>query len=172
MKHRQKRLTDEQWELIEPLLPPPLRRRDNRGRPWASHRACREGSLWILQTGAAWRFLPDEFPSPSTCGRRQWEEQGVWLDAWRALLGAHADTIPIRCGSGSGSAALTRSCPAGRTTKPGATKTAESSAGTNAAGAWSEPTPGLANSADCWFVMNICSSPAKPSSTSLASGLL
>ena len=90
MKKRQKLLTDEQWQFIEPLLPPPIRRRDNRGRPWASNRACFEGILWILQTGAAWRFLPDEFPSPSTCWRRlkQWEEEGVWLDAWRTLLGA------------------------------------------------------------------------------------
>ena len=90
MKKRQKLLTDEQWELIEPLLPSPRRRRDNRGRPWAANRACFEGILWILQTGAAWRFLPDEFPSPSTCWRRlqQWEDEGVWLDAWRALLGA------------------------------------------------------------------------------------
>ncbi len=90
MKKRQKLLTDEQWLLIEPLLPEPRRRKDNRGRPWASNRACFEGILWILQTGAAWRFLPDEFPSPSTCWRRlkQWEEEEVWLDAWRALLGA------------------------------------------------------------------------------------
>jgi hypothetical protein len=46
--------------------------------------------LWILQTGAAWRFLPEEFPSPSTCCRRlqQWEKEGVWLQAWRTLLGA------------------------------------------------------------------------------------
>src|SRR5947207_3114343 len=90
MKKRQKLLTDEQWELVEPMLPPPRRRRDNRGRPWASNRACFEGILWILQTGAAWRFLPDEFPSPSTCWRRlkQWEDEGVWLNAWRTLLGA------------------------------------------------------------------------------------
>ena len=89
MKKRQKLLTDEQWQLVEPLLPSPRRRKDNRGRPWASNRACFEGILWILQTGAAWRFLPDEYPSPSTCWRRlkQWEEEGVWLDAWRALLG-------------------------------------------------------------------------------------
>ncbi len=72
------------------MLPPPRRRQDNRGRPWASNRACFEGILWILQTGAAWRFLPDEFPSPSTCWRRlkQWEDEGVWLKAWRTLLGA------------------------------------------------------------------------------------
>jgi len=89
MKKRQKLLTDEQWKLIEPLLPKPKRRRDRRGRPAAANRACLEGILWVLQTGAAWRFLPDEFPSPSTCWRRlqRWQEQGVWLSAWRTLLG-------------------------------------------------------------------------------------
>jgi transposase len=70
MKKRQKLLKDEHWELVEPMLPPPRRRQDNRVRPWASNRACFEGILWILQTGAACRFLPDEFPSPSTCWRR------------------------------------------------------------------------------------------------------
>lgn len=89
MKDRQKLLSDEQWALVEPLLPLPRRRADNRGRPQASNRACFEGILWILQTGAAWRFLPKEFPAPSTCWRRlqQWEEQGIWLQAWRTLLG-------------------------------------------------------------------------------------
>ena len=31
-----------------------------------------------------------KYPSPATCWRRlkQWEEQDVWLDAWRTLLGA------------------------------------------------------------------------------------
>src|ERR1035441_8569879 len=66
MKKRQKLLSDEQWQLIEPLLPKPRPRRDKRGRPPVPNRACLEGILWILQTGAAWHFLPDEFPSPST----------------------------------------------------------------------------------------------------------
>jgi len=88
-KKRFELLTDAQWSLIAPLLPEPKRRKDNRGRPWASNRACLEGILWVLRTGAAWRFLPDKYPSPATCWRRlkQWEEGGVWLDAWRALLG-------------------------------------------------------------------------------------
>ena len=90
MKTRQKLLTDKQWELIEPLLPKPRQRRDKRGRPPAPNRLCFEGILWILQTGAAWRFLPEEYPSPSTCWRRlqRWQQEGVWLQAWRALLGA------------------------------------------------------------------------------------
>lgn len=67
-------------------MPLGRRRKDNRGRPWASNRACFEGILWILQIGA-WRFLTDEYPSPSTCWRqlKQWEEEGVWLYAWRVL---------------------------------------------------------------------------------------
>ena len=70
MKKRQNLLSDEQWELIGPLIPEPRRRKDNRGRPWAANRACLESILWVLQTGAAWRFLPKEYPSPSTCWRR------------------------------------------------------------------------------------------------------
>jgi transposase len=90
MKKRQKLLTDEQWELIGPLLPEAKRRRDGPGRPPAPKRGCFEGILWVLQTGAAWRFLPDAYPSPSTCWRRlkQWEDEGAWLRAWRTLLGA------------------------------------------------------------------------------------
>jgi transposase len=101
MKKRQKLLTDEQWELVEPMLPRPRRRRDNRGRPWASNRACFEAILWILHTGAAWRFLPDEFPSPSTCWRlKQWEDEGVWLNAWRTLLvGKCLSARSYACGS-------------------------------------------------------------------------
>ncbi len=47
-----------------------------------------EGVLWILRSGARWQDLPDEFPHPSTCWRRlrDWEEQGVWLNLWRAFL--------------------------------------------------------------------------------------
>ena len=91
MKKRQRLLTDKQWKLIEPLLPKAKRRRDKRGRPPAPNRACLEGILWVLQTGGgvAVPARRESFPSPSTCWRRlqQWQEQGVWLNAWRSLLG-------------------------------------------------------------------------------------
>jgi transposase len=78
-------LSEEQWAKIEPLLPK-LR---SRGRPWADNRRVLEGILWVLKTGARWRDLPKEYPSPSTCWRRlrQWEEQDVWLNIWRQFLG-------------------------------------------------------------------------------------
>jgi len=77
-------LTDEQWKKIEPLLP----QSSGRGRPWAENRRVLEGILWVLKTGARWRDLPPEYPSPSTCWRRLqlWEEQEVWLDVWRQFL--------------------------------------------------------------------------------------
>ena len=81
------KLTQAQWEKIEPLLPTPTKSRRG-GRPWADNRKVLEGILWVLRTGAPWADLPGQYPSPSTCWRRLklWEEQDVWLDAWRAFL--------------------------------------------------------------------------------------
>lgn len=81
-------LTDEQWSLIEPLLPGSKRSR-RRGRKRLSDRRCFEGILWVLRSGAWWKDLPGEYPSPATCWRRlrDWEQQGVWLKLWRTFLG-------------------------------------------------------------------------------------
>ena len=52
-------LTDEQWELVDPILRP-VRREDNRGRPWHDTRAVLNGVLWILGSGAQWAEMPSE----------------------------------------------------------------------------------------------------------------
>jgi len=87
MTKRRWKLTDAQWQKIEPLLPK-LKKSKRGGRPWADNRKVFEGILWILRTGAPWADLPKQYPSPSTCWRRlrDWEEQDVWLNAWRAFL--------------------------------------------------------------------------------------
>ena len=89
-------LTDAQWEKIRPLLPqrPP---RPRGGQPPAPDRKVLEGILWILRSGARWQDLPEEFASPSTCGRRlrDWEEQEVWLKIWRTFLGERHERQPI-----------------------------------------------------------------------------
>lgn len=81
------RLTDEQWKKLQPLLPE-LKPGKNGGHPWADNRAVFEGILWILRSGARWKDLPPEYPSPSTCWRRlnKWSEEGVWEDVWREYL--------------------------------------------------------------------------------------
>jgi len=63
-------LSDSQWERLEPLIPAPPRRPDNRGRPWKPARLVLDAILWVLRTGAAWHDLPDFYPAPQTCHRR------------------------------------------------------------------------------------------------------
>jgi transposase len=80
-------LTDDQWALIEPLLPKHEPSSKGGRRPIDNRRVL-EGILWILRTGARWQDLPDRYPSPSTCWRRlrDWEEQDVWVEVWRTFL--------------------------------------------------------------------------------------
>jgi len=77
-------LSDEQWEHLEPLLPPPR----HRGRPRADDRKTLNGILYVLRTGCRWQDVPREFGSPATCWRRlkEWEEGGTWERIWRELL--------------------------------------------------------------------------------------
>ena len=81
-------LTDAQWERIRPFLPT-AKHSQRGGRPPADNRDCLEGILWVLRSGARWKDLPKDFPSPSTCWRRlrDWEEQDLWLKIWRTFLG-------------------------------------------------------------------------------------
>ena len=80
-------LTDEQWEVLEPLIPDPPRRADGRGRPWRDPRDVLDAILWVLRTGAPWHDLPERYPPYQTCHRRfqRWIEQGVLDEILRAL---------------------------------------------------------------------------------------
>jgi transposase len=72
-------LTDEQWVVLEPLLPEPPKRADGRGRPWRDAREVLNGVLWVLRTGAPWRDLPKRYPPYQTCHRRfqRWARDGT-----------------------------------------------------------------------------------------------
>ena len=64
-------LTDEQWEVLEPLIPIPPRRADGKDRPWRDSRKVLNSVLWGLRTGAPWRDLPECYPPYRTsCHRR------------------------------------------------------------------------------------------------------
>lgn len=77
-------VSDAQWALIVPLLPP----KKQRGRPRADDRHTLAGIIWVLRSGARWRDLPGEYGSDSTCHRRlrEWQEQGVWERIWTTFL--------------------------------------------------------------------------------------
>jgi transposase len=80
-------LTNEQREVLEPLIPYPVRRPDGRGRPWRDSRSVLNGILWALRTGAPWRDLPERYPPYQTRHRRfqRCNDEGVLDAILRAL---------------------------------------------------------------------------------------
>ncbi len=80
-------LTDEQWAVVEPLIPVVKRRPDGKGRPRVSARSVLNGVLWILWTGAPWKALPREYPPYQTCHRRmqEWVAQRAFMKILKAL---------------------------------------------------------------------------------------
>jgi transposase len=84
-----KLVTDELWEVIEPLLPkePP---KPNGGRHRIDDRAALTGILFVLKSGIPWEMLPQEMRCGSgmTCWRRlhEWHKAGVWERRHQRLL--------------------------------------------------------------------------------------
>src|ERR1700692_4412990 len=70
---------DEQWRLVETILPPDAVRDDGRGRPWSDRRKILNGVLWILRTCAPWKDLPPRYGPYQTAHRRfqNWVRSGV-----------------------------------------------------------------------------------------------
>ena len=84
------KLTNAQWELLEPYFPREHGKNPQGGRPGYSNRALLQGVLWVMRTGARWNDLemPKGYPSGSTCYRhfRKWVELGIFDKIIRALV--------------------------------------------------------------------------------------
>jgi transposase len=78
-------LSDSEWELIKPLLPP----RARVGRPRADNRMVLNGILYVLLTGCRWMDMPIRHGHYSTAFRRlkRWQGEGVWSRMLEALMG-------------------------------------------------------------------------------------
>lgn len=77
-------LTDGEWELIAPFMPPPRRV----GRPRkVDMREVVNALLYMASTGCQWRMLPKEFPPYSTTQRYfyDWRDSGL-LQTMRFML--------------------------------------------------------------------------------------
>lgn len=72
-------LTDEQWVVLQVLLPPP-RALKSRGRPRSDLRRILNGLLYLVRAGCAWRLLPRDFGPWKTVNHyfRLWKRQGHW----------------------------------------------------------------------------------------------
>jgi len=81
-------LTDEQWAVVEHLLPKPAKRTDGKGRPRVDNRAILNGILWVMRTGAPWHDMPNRYPPYQTCHRRfqEWVKAGTFESILRKLV--------------------------------------------------------------------------------------
>lgn len=83
-------LTDELWQIVEPIIPAVPRRKTHTGRKRLHPRACLTGILFVLKTGIGWEHLPREMGCGSgmTCWRRlrDWQAAGVWDKLHQTLL--------------------------------------------------------------------------------------
>jgi transposase len=83
-------VSDELWELVEPLIPKVVRRHRYPGRKRIDDRRVLTGILFVLKTGISWQQLPQELGCGSgmTCWRRlqEWQQAGVWQRLHHLLL--------------------------------------------------------------------------------------
>ena len=89
-------LTDAEWAILAPLLPPP--KPTGRPRKW-SDRLIADALFYVLRSGCAWRMLPREFPPWSTVFTRfrRWRIDGTLYRAHevlRALVRQRAGRVP------------------------------------------------------------------------------
>ena len=68
-------LTDEEWALIGPLIPPAKRGGNKRT---VDERSVVNGVMYILSTGCQWAQLPKDLPPRSTVNDyfKRWEHDG------------------------------------------------------------------------------------------------
>lgn len=77
-------LSDVEWLLLEPLIPP--EKRGGRHRT-VDIREVVNAIFYVLRTGCAWRLLPHDFPSWQTVYGyfRDWRKTGIWEQLNAAL---------------------------------------------------------------------------------------
>ena len=81
-------LSDEQWELLQAVLPPRGCHPGGRGRPpKVDMRQILNGILYLNKTGCQWRMIPKDFGNWSTIYGyfTRWRRHGIWASLMEAL---------------------------------------------------------------------------------------
>jgi putative transposase len=73
-------LTDEQWDVLQSLLPEQKWYPGSPGRPPCARRRVVNGILYVNKTGCQWRMLPQDFGHWNTVYGyfQRWRQAGVW----------------------------------------------------------------------------------------------
>jgi transposase len=92
-------VTDEEWALIGPLIPPAKRGGNKRT---IEERAVLDGVMYILSTGCQWAALPKDMPPKSTVHDhlRRWDEDRTLDRIHHALYVRCRESAPPKPRSG------------------------------------------------------------------------
>jgi transposase len=84
-------LTDEEWALLEPLLP--MRRKSAR----VDDRLILNAVFYVLRTGMPWRDLPERYGPYTTAYNRfnRWSRRGVFKRMFDTLAAKSRDSLHL-----------------------------------------------------------------------------
>src|SRR6266850_5212296 len=84
-------LSDEEWTILEPLMP--TARRSRR----VDDRRIMNGIFFVLRTGIPWRDLPERYGPYTTVYNRynRWAKAGVWLRVFETLAERSPDSLHL-----------------------------------------------------------------------------
>jgi transposase len=94
-------LTDDEWALVEPLIPPAKRGGRKREK---DERELVNGIMYVLSTGCQWRYVPKDLPPKSTLHD--------YLDRWNydGTLEQIHHTLYVKCREQAGREASPTAC--------------------------------------------------------------
>lgn len=85
-------LTDEEWEVISPLIPKYLV-----GKPRKIDiRQVLNAIFYLIRTGCQWAYLPKEYPKPSTV--RYYFDNWKWDGTWKRINDAIRGQLRLEIG--------------------------------------------------------------------------
>lgn len=84
-------LTDKEWAVIEPLLPPRRGRKSLKG-----DRRFISAVYWLTRTGCPWRDLPRRYGKWKSVYNRfnNWSKRGVWERLFKAVQVEPSPPVP------------------------------------------------------------------------------
>ena len=82
-------LSDEEWALLEPLMP------EARKSGRADDRKIMNAIFYVLRTGMPWRDLPERYGPYTTAYNRfnRWSRRGIWKRIFDALASKSRDSL-------------------------------------------------------------------------------
>src|SRR5271169_2293733 len=85
-------LSDEEWALLEPLMP--ISRKSAR----ADDREIMNAIFYVLRTGMPWRDLPERYGPYTTAYNRfnRWSQRGIWKRIFDTLASKSRDSLIVK----------------------------------------------------------------------------